>query len=178
MKVIKIIIILSATTFLFVKTSFSKNIQTNTYDNEFEAILFDFVKVDNALDKILSNPNSKISAEELICAKNDMEKIALKQRAMLIDLKVDKENLKYFKLMKLYSNKIRVKLLKVKKLISQKNTPKYRMSPSNKKSKGKELIILNKNFIEINKSLDEALKASNKVSASSKWLYIANSGKK
>jgi len=155
-------------TFFISTNSFSKeNIKTTVNNIDVDSLISDMVKIDNNIDYIRFNKDNLL--ENLNTLKNELYKFNQNQFKLLVSIKPDKKNKEKFKLIKLYSSKIKIKLTKIKNSLNQ----QYRMSPSSKNtnSKSKDLLTLNLENEKIESELNELIKLSNSNLSSSKWLY-------
>lgn len=177
MKAVKLSLIISFLIYssgylLFSKENKDKN-DIKSGEEEVKSIIKNFATIDNRLDNIILNINSENISDEIIELKKDIDRTNDIGTKILISTQTERIDLNYCKMMKIYSEKINKKLIRVKKEFTNRD---YRMAPDSKKGEeaGNDLVSVNKNYIKTTKSIDNIISSSDKLNSTYKWLYISN----
>jgi hypothetical protein len=119
------------------------------------------------------NINDKDISDTVIQIKKDIDKLNEKGSKILTSKEQSRADIKYFKMMNIYSNKINRKLVRIGKYLSKKN---YRMAPVSDKNQnnGKDLLLINKNYSSMSSAIKSLSISSKKLTSTYKWLYISN----
>lgn len=164
---IKAIMILA----MFQISGFSNQNSNNLESLNLDSIISDFVNIDNKIDLATLIPNTENFDSNLSQIKKELNETYSKQTKLLLNCKISKEDKSKFKLMKLYSLKIKTKFLRLQKTLNS----SYRLSPSSSKIKtqpaGKDLLSANLQREKVEKEIKEIIESANKTLATSIWLY-------
>ncbi len=163
---LKAIIILA----MFQISGFSNQNENATESLNLDSIINDFVNIDNKIDLATLIPNTENFDSNLSQIKKELNETYSKQTKLLLNCKISKEDKSKFKLMKLYSLKIKTKFLRLQKTLNS----TYRLSPSSSKIKtqpAKDLLSANLQREKVEKEIKEIIESANKTLATSRWLY-------
>ncbi|MGC8728255.1 MAG: hypothetical protein ACP5SD_03190 [Elusimicrobiales bacterium] len=163
---LKAIIILA----MFQISGFSNQNENATESLNLDSIINDFVNIDNKIDLATLIPNTENFDSNLSQIKKELNETYSKQTKLLLNCKISKEDKSKFKLMKLYSLKIKTKFLRLQKTLNS----SYRLSPSSSKIKtqpAKDLLSANLQREKVEKEIKEIIESANKTLATSRWLY-------
>ncbi|HOJ85794.1 MAG TPA: hypothetical protein PK103_03570 [Elusimicrobiales bacterium] len=163
---LKAIIILT----MFQISGFSNQNENATERLNLDSIINDFVNIDNKIDLATLIPNTENFDSNLSQIKKELNETYSKQTKLLLNCKISKEDKSKFKLMKLYSLKIKTKFLRLQKTLNS----SYRLSPSSSKIKtqpAKDLLSANLQREKVEKEIKEIIESANKTLATSRWLY-------
>jgi len=163
---LKAIIILT----MFQISGFSNQNENATERLNMDSIINDFVNIDNKIDLATLIPNTENFDSNLSQIKKELNETYSKQTKLLLNCKISKEDKSKFKLMKLYSLKIKTKFLRLQKTLNS----SYRLSPSSSKIKtqpAKDLLSANLQREKVEKEIKEIIESANKTLATSRWLY-------
>ncbi len=141
--------------------------QTQQVQPDINSIICELVKLDNEIDEVYEN----ITLNSINKIKDKFIQINKNQITILTSDLIKKEEKEKFRFINLISYKIHKKILK----LSREQKQFYRLSPSSSTSSTikKDLLDLVKEKEDIKNSLDELLKVSSKLSATSSWIYKA-----
>lgn len=135
-----------------------------------DSLLTDFINIDNKIDLITLSPKTDNFYSGLSEIKKELNETYSKQTKLLLNCKISKEDKSKFKLMKLYSLKIKTKFLRLQKMLNS----SYRLSPSSSKIKSqqsKDLLSANLEREKTENQIKEIIEYANKTLATSRWLY-------
>lgn len=146
-------------------------LSSNDYSGVFKAVTFKMAKIDNILDDVLTG-KKKLNLKTLNSISTELDKLYKLNKILFMNTSVP-ENVNYIKVNKLYSEKIKTKLLKINRDLLKSN---YRLSPSsldkNSNVKKMDVVTLNKKRNAIIKEVRRTFEKASHLNNSYEFVYL------